>query len=102
MYPGIPQWDEIANSWEKRLTASRHKMDITHHGATTHKSRLKEDFLASSPHPTRNITVYISDVIENHNSIVLLLSSLIQTRDKPQMFFFLYASFTLSFRLTFF
>ena len=77
-------------------------MDITHHGATTHKSRSKENFLASSPHPTCNIPVHTSDVIENHNSIVLLLSSLIQTRDKPQMFFFLYASFTLSFRLTFF
>ena len=77
-------------------------MDITHHGATTHKSRSKENFLASSPHPTCNIPEHTSDVIENHNSIVLLLSSLIQTRDKPQMFFFLYASFTLSFRLTFF
>ena len=77
-------------------------MDITHHGATTHKSRLKEDFLASSPHPTCNVAVYTSDVIENHNSIVLLLSSLIQTRDKPQMVFFFVRHFYPVFSVDFF
>ena len=47
----LPQRDEIVFSWEKRLTAIRHKMYIAQHGATTHKSRLKEDFLASSTPP---------------------------------------------------